>query len=351
MDPNTSSKPATAHYPGLSGFAFLTLAVTLILLYAGGFTTTIGAGMVFPDWPLSNGSLNPPGWTTDEAMLAEHSHRLLGALVGLLTLTLAVWIHLREDRKWMNRLAWFAFALVVFQGFLGGFRVLLVSLDLAKIHGVTAQIYLCTLTALVVGLSRWWREVPRVLPEGAERAWGRMRTLGLVLCAAVFVQLVVGAVMRHRGAGMAIPFFPHARADGGWLPSAWNWATQIHFLHRVLAVVILGLLIAWMVALFRGPGVTRAMKKLAVAALALVCIQIALGAEIIWSGRAPFQTTLHVLNGAIFFAVTWAGTFAGFRPFLEPEVTGGTPARQTSEERPATVGTELSGARMPLGQR
>ncbi|MCC5806512.1 MAG: heme A synthase [Opitutales bacterium] len=341
MTPEDTSKEAAGHRPNLTGFAFLTLAVTLILVYAGGFTTTIGAGMVFPDWPLSNGSLNPPGWTTDEAMLAEHSHRLLGALVGLLTLTLAVWIHLREDRKWIRRLGWFAVGLVIFQGLLGGFRVLLVSLDLAKIHGVMAQLYLCTLTSLVVGLSRWWRELPRALPE---RAWARMRTLGLVLCAGVFVQLVVGAVMRHRGAGMAIPYFPHARSDGGWLPAAWNWATQIHFLHRVLAVVILALLIAWMITLFRSPGVTRAMKKLAVAALALVCIQIALGAEIIWSGRAPFQTTLHVLNGAVFFAVVWAGTFAAFRSVLEPE-DGGRSAVRKAEGEPAAAGAELSGAR------
>ncbi len=346
MTPEDTSKRAAAHHPNLTGFAFLTLAVTLILLYAGGFTTTIGAGMVFPDWPLSNGSLNPPGWTTDEAMLAEHSHRLLGALVGLLTLTLAVWIHLREDRKWIRRLGWFALGLVVFQGLLGGFRVLLVSLDLAKIHGVMAQLYLCTLTALVVGLSRWWRELPRAVPPQAERAWARMRTLGLVLCAGVFVQLVVGAVMRHRGAGMAIPYFPHSRSDGGWLPAAWNWATQIHFLHRVLAVVILALLVAWMVALYRSPGVTRGMKKLAVAALALVCIQIALGAEIIWSGRAPFQTTLHVLNGAVFFAVAWAGTFAAFRPLLEPaDDVGATVGAQAVERPPAAVGADLSGAR------
>ncbi len=346
MTPENTSKQPAEHRPNLTGFAFLTLAVTLILLYAGGFTTTIGAGMVFPDWPLSNGSLNPPGWTTDEAMLAEHSHRLLGALVGLLTLTLAVWIHLREDRKWLRRLGWFAFGLVVFQGLLGGFRVLLVSLDLAKIHGVMAQLYLCTLTALVVGLSRWWRDLPQAVPEAAERAWARMRTLGLVLCAGVFVQLVVGAIMRHRGAGMAIPYFPHARSDGGWLPAAWSWAVQIHFLHRVLAVVILALLIAWMVALFRSPGVTRAMKKLAVAALALVCIQIALGAEIIWSSRAPFQTTLHVLNGAVFFAVVWAGTFAAFRPVLEPRADSGASGRKAQPEPRSAAAPELSGARV-----
>lgn len=307
--------------PLLAGFAFLTLVVTIKLLYAGGFTTTIGAGMVFPDWPLSNGSLNPPGWTTDQAMLAEHGHRLLGALVGFLTLMLAVWVHFREERKWVRRLAWAALAFVIFQGLLGGFRVLLVSLDLAKIHGITAQLFLCTLVALVAGLSRWWRAIPRALPAAVAQGWSRLRWLGIGLCTLIFVQLIVGAVVRHRGAGLAISTFPHSTPEGNWLPQAWPWPVQIHFAHRVLALVITVAFVAWLWSVLRTTAIPRILKGFAVAALLLLCVQIALGAEIIWSVRAPFQTTLHMLNGAIFFAVVWLTTFGTFRPLLEPSAS------------------------------
>ena len=93
------------YQPKLAIYSFLIVFSTTFLLYAGSFTTSIGAGMVLPDWPLSNGSLNPEGWLENQAMLAEHSHRLLGAIIGLLTLSLALWIWLRDNHKWMRMLA------------------------------------------------------------------------------------------------------------------------------------------------------------------------------------------------------------------------------------------------------
>lgn len=306
------------HQRALAGFAFLVFVATLGLLYAGGFTTTIGAGMVFADWPLSNGSLNPPGWTTDQAMAAEHGHRLLGATTGLLTLTLMVWTYLREGRRWVRRLSAIAFGLVVFQGLLGGLRVLLVSLDLANIHGVTAQIFLGTLVAVAVACSRWWRSVPVSFASAAEESWWQdQRRLGVALTLLVVAQLVIGSIVRHRGAGLAIPFFPFSTADGHLLPASWNWAVTIHFLHRGMALLISLVLAVWSWRLLRSPLVPRAVKRLGLLGVFFLLVQVALGAEIIWSLRAPIQTTLHVLNGAILLSVVWSATFAFYRPRLE----------------------------------
>ncbi len=312
-----------AHKRWLAGYCFLTLAVTLILLYAGGFTTTIGAGMVFPDWPLSNGSLNPPGWTTDQAMMAEHGHRLLGMTVGSLCIGLVFLMWRFEPRRWMRRLAWLALALVIVQGLLGGARVLLVNVDLAKVHGVMAQIFLCTLTALAVGSSAWWRRVS--VPDNGEATgiWKRFRIMGLAVCLLTMVQLILGAILRHRGAGLAIPYFPHASPDGSFLPVAWNWATELNFAHRSVALIIFVLLTLWVILLVRSELITPAVKKLAIAAFVVVNIQIALGASVIWSARAPIQTTLHVLNGAIFLSIGWAITFSFFKPYLEKDFNHG----------------------------
>lgn len=301
----------------LAGYAFLTLAATLILLYAGGFTTTIGAGMVFPDWPLSNGSLNPPGWTTDQAMLAEHGHRLMGLKVGTLCIVLCVWMRFSEPRVWVRRLSYAALAFVIFQGLLGGARVLLVDTNLANVHGVTAQLFLCVLTCVAVASSAWWRRLS--VPETAAevRVWGQLRWMGLAVCILTILQLVVGSILRHRGAGLAIPYFPHSAPDGGFLPVAWNWATQLNMVHRVMAGVLLILLTVWVVRMLRAGWLSGSLKKLAVWAFVLINVQIALGASIIWSARAPFQTTLHVLNGAIFLSVACAITFSFFKPVIQ----------------------------------
>jgi len=307
------------HRRWLAGYCFLTLAVSLVLLYAGGFTTTIGAGMVFPDWPLSNGSLNPPGWTTDQAMMAEHGHRLLGATVGTLCIVLCVWMWRVEPRRWLRLLSYAALAAVIFQGLLGGARVLLVNIDLANVHGVMAQIFLCLLTAVAVGSSRWWKRVRFPDNSDDQAKWNVLRKMGLAVCLLTIIQLVLGSIMRHRGAGLSIPYFPHASPDGGFLPVAWNWATELHFAHRVVALLLLILLATWIISIFRSNIVCNAVKKLALAAFVVINLQIALGAGIIWSSRAPIETTLHVLNGAIFLSIGCAITFSFFKPTLEPE--------------------------------
>lgn len=253
-------------------------------------------------------------------MLAEHSHRLLGMTVGSLCIGLVVWMYLREERSWMRMLSYAALGLVIFQGLLGGLRVLMVSIDLAKVHGVTGQVFLCTLAAVAVGQSRWWRRIR--MPEGAEEAagWRRLRLAGIVICLMTMVQLVLGAVMRHRGAGLSIPYFPHSSPDGSFLPVAWNWANQIHFAHRAVALLLFIALAVWVIQILRSAMLSATIKKLAIAAFVLINVQIALGAGIIWTARAPIETTLHVLNGAIFLSVAWTITFSFFKPQLDGDL-------------------------------
>jgi cytochrome c oxidase assembly protein subunit 15 len=117
----------------LFGLCLLTLAWSVLVLQAGGFTTSIQAGMAFLDWPLSNGSVNPPGWLTEIDKFAEHSHRLAATGLGLLCVVIAVAHRLRETRAVVRRAAYALFGLVVLQGLLGGLRVLLDQL-LSLIH-------------------------------------------------------------------------------------------------------------------------------------------------------------------------------------------------------------------------
>ena len=87
----------------LLGCCAFALGWAIVVFQAGGFTTSIGAGMAFLDWPLSNGSVNPPGWLTDLDMFAEHSHRLAAAKFGLILGAVALAHRWREPRGAVRR--------------------------------------------------------------------------------------------------------------------------------------------------------------------------------------------------------------------------------------------------------
>ncbi len=297
------------HRRGLMLFCVVLFAATLPLIYMGAFTTTIKAGMVFLDWPLSNGSINPDGWLQDEAMLAEHSHRLFGALVGLLSIGLAILLQMREPRGWVRKLGWICLILVIIQGGLGGARVLLDSIPFAAVHGCVAQIFLCLVATIALTQSKlWWRLVESSKPNTQDDTpYRKLFGLGMGASFMVLVQLVVAAVMRHNDAGMAIPTFPQV-PGGGLIPGYWNSDIVLAFTHRVLAFLILGHYCAWIWRIL-GTVKDNAIKWWAMVLFLLIVIQISLGISILWTGRNEVVTTLHVLNGALFLAGTWSLTF------------------------------------------
>lgn len=182
-----------------------TVLTTVLLLSWGGVVTSIGAGMAFPDWPTSLGSynlINPvEGWWRVPAYLAEHGHRLVASLVGMLTVTLAAWTWWTDPRAWMRKLGLAAVALVVGQGILGGLRVLWVSLDLAMVHACVAQLFFAVLVAMTLFVTDTWRHRNGVLPN--TEAAGRLRWWSYAAAVVVYLQIVLGAMLRHPGAGMS----------------------------------------------------------------------------------------------------------------------------------------------------
>lgn len=307
--------------PFLAWFCAIALIWTTFLLYAGGFTTSIQAGMAFLDWPLSNGSINPEGWITDRDMRAEHSHRLLGMKVGLLMIGIFVWMLLREERKFLRRLATVALVMVIVQGAIGGARVRLDKLNILSDHNIVAQtfaiahaclaqIFLCLLVTIAVCASRPWIENSRELRGPSDRS---TRTIGAVACAAIFLQLLVGAVMRHNHAGLAIPTFPWSSPMDTLLPHAWTFPISIHFSHRVGAVIVTLLLLAFVWRLWRSSHTGRLVAGGGLGIVALLGGQIFLGALTVLTQKNEFAATLHMLFGAFLFATTWLLTFICFR--------------------------------------
>ena len=309
----------TSQYqPALAWFAALGSAWVFVLVTLGAFTTSIGAGMAFADWPLSNGSMNPTGWLNDISMFAEHSHRLSGTTMGLITITLALWLWRREERAWLRSLGWWALGVVIVQGLIGGQRVKLDALPVPGFamtlgqmlripHGILAQIFVCLLFAIAAGLSRPWIE------HAAARPAARTRLVGFWCVVLLFVQLTVAATMRHNYAGLAIPTFPFSTPDGALLPAVWDFRVALQFTHRVIAVLLGIGIAAYGHVLWRDAAVPPALRWLGVGLMGLIALQITLGAQIIWTGRNAYVTTGHVVVGALTLATTFLLTFFLYR--------------------------------------
>jgi cytochrome c oxidase assembly protein subunit 15 len=315
------SARTTAYKPALATFAAVAGAWVFVLVTLGAFTTSIDAGMAFPDWPLSNGSLNPHGWLTSLPMFSEHAHRLSAGLMTILSLLLAIWIWFTEERSWLRKLAIFAVALCVFQAIVGGLRVLLepekvaplgtsVGQLFAMLHACLGQGLACTLIALAIACSRSWQERAVPVSPGLQR-WG------VLCCELLFVQLAIAAIMRHSFAGLAIPTFPWSNAAGGLFPPVWTFKVAIHFAHRVMALVLTVALVVFAIKVWTDRGAPLGMRMGASVLVSLLALQILLGAAVIRTFRDPLVTTAHVLVGALTLATTFWMTWLAHRDAME----------------------------------
>ena len=241
------------------------LAVCLVwpLIWVGGLVTTYDAGMAVPDWPATYGYnlfLYPyKTWLLGPFdLFIEHGHRLLGAVVGLVTIGIVVAAYLREPRRWVICLALGLLAAVILQGVLGGMRVVLGDRTLAMVHGCVGPAFfaLCVVAAAVTSRN-WWRNA--IFDDSLSPKIGRgivVITAGLVLVS--YAQLVLGAQLRHVQPGAA--------------PSGFAMTVAVH----VLTAFFL-----WMLTLVAWLGLRRCgdltLSRPGKALIGLVGLQILLG--------------------------------------------------------------------------
>jgi cytochrome c oxidase assembly protein subunit 15 len=182
--------------------AVATVGATLGLIFVGGLVTNTGSALAVPDWPTTFGynMFLYPWSKMVGGIFYEHSHRLLGSAVGLLTMLLAIWLWLREARRWVRLLGVVAVAAVIVQGILGGMRVVLQDHDLALVHGCVAQAFLALMVTLAVVTSAPWHTAPQCEPL---RAPTPLAILARVTVPLVYVQLVFGALLTHTGGELA----------------------------------------------------------------------------------------------------------------------------------------------------
>ena len=181
---------------GLNRFAILVACATFFLIIAGALVTSHDAGLATEDWPLSNGQVFPEMVGN---MFWEHGHRMVATTVGMLTIALLIYILLKEKRSWVRKLGVFALLAVIAQGLLGGLTVkLLLPLWVSTSHATLAQLFFCITVSLAVFTSRSWIEA-QPLPEekAGENAGPPLRYLCTAALVTIFVQLILGATLRH----------------------------------------------------------------------------------------------------------------------------------------------------------
>lgn len=227
--------------------ACLTAGATVALIVAGGLVTNTGAALAVPDWPTTFGHnmfLYP--WSgMVGGVLVEHGHRLLAASIGVLTIGLAVALHLGDGRRWVRGLGILAVGLVSVQGLVGGLRVVLVRETLALVHGGLAQLFFAVLVGIAVVTGREWH-LPSVVPAAAHRLTG----FASLAVAVVYGQILLGAFTTHG-------------------PALW-W-------HVAGAMVTTGVLIGTARAVRRGAGEDPVLAWWARAMEGLLVLQLALG--------------------------------------------------------------------------
>lgn len=311
----------------LNRFAWFTAVVTLLLICSGGMVTSKGVGLAVPDWPTTFGYnmfLFPVSkWVG--GILFEHTHRLLASTVGLLTIALAVWIWLRDERRWLRGVGVAAVAGVALQGLLGGLRVTLLRDQIGIFHACIAQAFLALLVFIALATSKNWKRFGGAGVNASGVAW-----IAIATTIAIYLQLALGATMRHQHRDLAILDFP--TAYGQWIPDTSPRAiTRINesrdkialsdvtasqiwlqMTHRVGALFVAGGVIFFWSRLRRGHS-DASLHTLSNAWIVGVVIQITLGVWTIWSNKAADVATAHVAMGATMLSIGVACTTIALR--------------------------------------
>jgi len=328
---------------GLHYLAIITAIATFPLIFLGGLVTSHDAGLTVPNWPNSfeYNMLTFPVSRWTGGIFYEHTHRLLGTLVGILTVVLVAMAWKYETRRWVRNLAMAVLGAVIIQGVLGGLRVILVNIDLAIVHACVAQAFFCLALLVAMVTSRAWSAVD----TNNQVRLSVDRTLVLLTAIAitvVYLQLIAGAVMRHNHAGLAIPDFPlsygkilppanavelgQANEWRARLPDAYGHAgigypvtlsqIWIHFIHRIGAVVTVVVLLSLVARILAKHSHNGRFLRPAMWLLALLATQCTLGILTVLQRKPADLATGHVVLGALILAITFILAVRCLRPAM-----------------------------------
>ncbi len=216
---------------------------------------------------------------------------------------LALWLGVRESRPVVRRLGYLAWIAVCIQGLLGGLRVTEVSLSLAVLHGCWAHVFFCLVVTLMTVTSSRWRHPGGPLDRHPD---ARLRFGTTLLTAAIFGQLVLGAILRHTG--------------------------SVLVLHLIGALVVAICLIVTLQCVFSQPVGARALTAPMIALVLLFGVQVVLGAltflvvdpmqSVVWPTLIALSVpTAHTVMGTAILGTSLHVTLLAYAATRAPEET------------------------------
>ena len=297
----------------LRRFSKLTVFSTLFLIFAGALVKSHEVGLSVPDWPTTYGKQMFAFPLSDMVggIFYEHGHRIIATIVGFFTMIQAIWLGFSHHPNWLKKLGFSALAMVVIQGLFGGITVLLFLPPLVSIiHGILAQTFFIMTIIIAYSMSQ---ERENRVDNGMVQA---IRKGALLMGGLVYIQLILGALMRHTGSGLAIPDFP--TMGGMWIPtfssqmmaninyilfdldldSVSKGQVIIHFIHRLGAVIVTGTIGYFYAKYGQTIKANQKSKAVFISIIVIVIIQFSLGVLTVLSARSPYIASFHVVTGA-----------------------------------------------------
>jgi len=194
-----STRPT--YQPAIYGLALFSTIWAFLLLISGALVTSNGASLAILDWPRSHGT-----WILSHLSGGEvyqYPHRVIAAVLGVLTLLLAALLWAKEERNWVRWLGVLALCCVVAQAILGGEVVLqFLHYWLPVWHAIFAQIMFGAILTVAVVTSKWWISERTELED---RGSPSIQALAWLNALVIFAQSFLGAGFRHND----VPFWPH----------------------------------------------------------------------------------------------------------------------------------------------
>jgi heme A synthase len=279
--------------------AKLAAAATFVLLVIGGTVNPTGSSLACPEPTLvCHGQLFPP---MVGGVLYEHGHRLAAMTVGLLQIALTI-VLLRRRGGAMRHLGWILLGLVVAQGALGAITVgYKLPWFVSTGHLLLGMSYFATLIYTAFRTRPEPTAADRELHARLRGELGGARRWIAVACGAVFVQLLIGALVRHLGAAMVCLGMPSCTRSGDWWPEA--GVQDLHMIHRGFGVVVAIVTTAAAIVVYRRARSWPALRLLALIAPALVVAQLALGIYTVLTLRAVPLAVGHFAGAASLWAL------------------------------------------------
>jgi cytochrome c oxidase assembly protein subunit 15 len=287
-------KPKSLYY-----FSLFTAFFTLLLIAAGSLVMSTGAGLTIPTWPLPS-NLFPP---FKGVLWFEYGHRILAGTDSILTILLAFLIFKFNFEKPVKWLGLTAVAAIISQALLGGITVLYgLPFDASTAHAALAQIFFCIMVSIAYFTSPFTVKQGVSVNKVLEKRIVWLKRLTLITPLLIYVQILMGAFVRHLDAGLAISTFP--LAFGHFFPpgSDLSFRVLMNFLHTRIGgffVLIFVLETSWLGLSFPN------LKTISQVNFILVFLQILLGIGIVLTGKETLFTTFHVAFGALLLALNF----------------------------------------------